>query len=352
MGKPRIIIADRDFDYIVPLQLRFVEEFFEQVNLEIITDPEYFEKLFSTPQTVDILIVSEDLYNPSLQKHNIQRIFLMMEQYEENQTCELNINRIYKYTSVKEVFNEIIGKSSGVLKVENGKKTEPQLILVYSASGGVGKTTVAMGMAACLTQNYKRVLYINASWLQSFQWMLQNRTAITSKEVYSQLMNNHESIYESIKHVLRKEIFTYLPPFKSSLISLGLNYEVYERIALSAMKSKEYDYVIVDADSEFDEDKASLINQADKVIIVTNQTPGSVYSTNLLVSNINGINTDKYLFVCNDFVSDNYNALISPESNLKFTVSDYIERINNSGGLNIESLIHVDGLQRVSFLVL
>ena len=61
MAKPRIIIADTDAGYIIPLQLKFAEDFFEKVDLEIITDTNYFESLFSTPQKIDILIVSEDL---------------------------------------------------------------------------------------------------------------------------------------------------------------------------------------------------------------------------------------------------------------------------------------------------
>ena len=31
MPKPRIIIADIDANYIIPLQLKFVEDFFEKV---------------------------------------------------------------------------------------------------------------------------------------------------------------------------------------------------------------------------------------------------------------------------------------------------------------------------------
>lgn len=46
MKRPRIIIADTDSNYIVPLQLKFAEEFFDKVDLEIITDPAYFSELF------------------------------------------------------------------------------------------------------------------------------------------------------------------------------------------------------------------------------------------------------------------------------------------------------------------
>ena len=77
MAKPRIIIADTDAGYIVPLQLKFVEDFFESVDIEIITEVSFFETLFSTPQKADILIVSEDLYSQAMQRHNIGHIFVM-----------------------------------------------------------------------------------------------------------------------------------------------------------------------------------------------------------------------------------------------------------------------------------
>ena len=96
MAKPRIIIADTDINYIIPLQLKFVEDFFEKVDIEIITDPAYFDTVFSTPQRADILIVSEELYSQAMQRHNISHIFVMNEQYEEDQTADLNVNHIFK----------------------------------------------------------------------------------------------------------------------------------------------------------------------------------------------------------------------------------------------------------------
>ena len=259
MAKPRIIIADTDISYIIPLQLKFVEEFFEKIDIEIITDKDYYEQLFSAPQKADILIVSEELYDSSLQRHNIGNIFLMTEQYEDDKTGDLNVNRIFKYTSIKEILNEIIGKSSEALKISAGTKKDTQIILVYSACGGVGKTTVALGISACLTKNYKRVLYINASRLQSFQRMLDNKSFITASDVYAKLVNPSENIYNDIKHVIRQELFSYLPPFKAALMSLGLKYSVYEKIAVGAKKSTDYDYIIIDADSSFDEEEAKLI---------------------------------------------------------------------------------------------
>lgn len=352
MAKPRIIIADTDISYVIPLQLKVVEDFFEKVDLEIITDKEYFETLFSTPQRVDILIVSEDLYSQAMQRHNIAHTFVMNEQYEEEQTADLNVNHIFKYTSIKEIFNEIIGKSADILNISKDGKQETQVILFYSASGGAGKTTAAMGVSASLTKNYKKVLYINASRLQVFQHMLENHSSITSADVYAKLATPTENVYSEIKHVIRKELFSYLPPFKAALMSLGLSYSVYEKIIVSAKKSGDYDFIVVDADVTFDEEKASLLNIADKVVILTQQTLSSVLATNILVSNINGANSNKYIFICNNFDKDKDNALISPAVSLKFSINDYIDHFVDYENKRPESLSKENSVQRTAFLII
>lgn len=352
MAKPRIIIADTDINYIIPLQLKFVEDFFEKVDLEIISNKEYFEELFSTPQRADILIVSEDMFSQAMQRHNISHIFVMNEQYEEEQTADLNVNHIFKYTSIKEIFNEITGKSADVLKIKKGGKHETQIVLFYSACGGTGKTTAAMGVSASLTKNYKKVLYINAARLQVFQHMLENHSAITAADVYAKLSAPSENVYAEIKHVIRKELFSYLPPFKAALMSLGLKYSVFEKIIVSAKKSGEYDFIIVDADVTFDEDKAALLNLADKVVVVMNQKFVSVMATNILVANINGANADKYLFICNDFDKEEENALISPSISLKFTVSDYIDHFKRYEQMKPDDISKENSIQRTAFLII
>lgn len=352
MPKPRIIIADTNENYIVPLQLKFAEDFFEQVDLEIITDENYLQKFFATPQKADILIVSEDLYDRSMQKHNIQNIFVMDEQYEEGRTGDLNVTHIFKYTSIKEIFNEILGKSAGAIKFSHNAKQETQVIMFYSASGGAGTTTTAVGVSAALTKNYKKVFYLNASRLQVFQHMLQNRTPITASDVYAKLTSAGDNIYQEIRHTVRKEIFSYLPPFKAALMSLNINYSVFEKIILSAKKSGDYDYIIVDADVVFDEAKASLLNLADKVIVVMRQNLASVLATNLLVSNINGAGSEKYIFVCNDFDKDEDNALISSQLSLKFSVTNYVEHFDHYDSMGADELSQKSSIQKTAFLIL
>lgn len=352
MSKPRIIIADTDIGYIIPLQQKFVEEYFEKIDLEIITESGYYEHFFASPQKADMLIVSEKLYTPELQRHNIGSIFLMTEQYAENLMNDPNVNRVYKYTSIKEIFNVIIGKGAVYLKGSDVSRKETQIILVYSASGGVGKTTIALGISACLNKNYKKVLYMNASRLHSFQTMFSNTSPIAASDVYAKMASATDNVYADIKHAIRNEGFSYIPPFRAALMSLGIEYSIYEKIAISAKGTGEYDYIIIDADMIFDEDKARLMDIADKVFVITKQDKASVYATNVLVSNINGANSDKYIFICNDFDEDDTNVLTSSDVVNRFSVADYVGHISHYDQLKANDLANGNDIQKMVFLII
>ena len=351
MPKPRVIIADLDINYIIPLQLKFVNDFFERVDMEIITDVNYFNALFETPQKVDILIVSEEMYSIALQKHNISYTFLMVEQLEEGGTGDLSVKRLFKYTSVGEIFNEIVSQSAGVLSSAGEEKKGTQIVVVTSAYGGAGKTSVAMGIGACLTKNYKRVLYVNASKLNVFQYLLDNKAPISSQEVYAKMINPNPRIYNDIKHTIRYEQFSYLPPLKGSLMSLGIHESFFEMFIRSAQESKDFDYIIVDMDSTIDSYSTQLIDLADRVIIVTEQSRNAVFATNIFISNINGVNTDKYIFVCNKFNKDSYNAFVSPDSGTKFSINEFIEMYNTFENVTCSELSEKTGIRKAAFLI-
>lgn len=351
MSRPRVIIADTDLNYIIPIQLRFVEEYFEKVDLELVSDHSVFHDLFSSPQKVDILIVSEDLYDSSLLRHNIGSIFLMTEQDGNDVADSSNVTKIFKYTNIKVIFSQIIGKSLNVFEMQSNKR-RTQLVLVSSACGGVGKTTIALGICGCLaSKNQKRVLYINADYLQSYQNLLANKTPITDMDVYAKLANSENVTYEDVKHVVRNEVFHYLPPFKTALLSLGIDYSAYINIAVSAKNTNEYDFIVVDADSSFNEYKATMLSIADKVIVVTEQSKSSVFATNLLAGNVNGINGDKYMFVCNAFDDTRENALISHDAAAKFTVNEYVEFFPQYDRMRIDDFVKSSGIQKVAFLM-
>lgn len=351
MKKTRIVIADTDKHYIVPLQLKFIKEYFDKVDLEIITEKEYFKQFFSTSQKIDILIMAEELYSTTIQKHNIEKIFLMTEQ---NQTREYknNITQIYKYTNINIIFNRIMGNSSESIIVSPQSKKDCQIILVDSACGGVGKTTIALGISACLAQNYKRALYINVAHLQMPSPLFDKSEFIVSLDLYAKLRMSNKNNYQLIKEYIKNEGFNYIPLFRSSLMSLGIDYSIYENIILSASKSKDYDFIVIDADNVFDENKSRLIEMSDKVILVTNQSKKSVFSLNTFLENIDVTNSDKYLFVCNNFKECEENYLLSKMHNAHFKINEYVKHITEYDQLNVNKLSNDIDIQKITYLII
>jgi len=328
MGKPRVVIADEDYSYIVPLQLRFIEDMFEQIELEIISDRDFFQQFISIPQTIDIFIVSESLYTEQLLKHDISCGFVMRETLNEIVGAS-RFTAIYKYTNVKEIFSIILGKAHGLTISNNQTEAEPKLVLVTSAVGGAGKTTVAMGIAASLSKHLKKVLYINIDYLQNFQTYLSNSLPINDNELYMKIAGGEKNSFSLVRHLFRREGFEYLPPFKGALLSLGIKHSLLVEIAEQALLSKEYDYVVVDADSTFDTEKIDLLTRADKTIFVITQTDASVRAMCHFLENVSIKDKDKIMFVCNQFKQTKRNALVANDFDIGFTVNEYVEYMDD-----------------------
>lgn len=283
MKRPRIVIVDDDFSYIFPLQSKFIYEFKDAADIEIISERQYYEDFFQEMQKIDVLIIAETFYKAELGRHEIREIFVMTEEQEASiEQVPDNVHILFKYTNVKGIFIEIVGISHLTMP-EKKENDDPQIITVTSANGGVGKTTIALGIAAALSDMYKKVLYIEASRMQTFQYFMQDSSPVINQVIYSRFSNPDREIYFGIKSEIRKEKFDYLPPMKAALMSFGIDYNIYEMIAKCAKESGDYDFIVIDADDIFDEAKARLMNVSDKVMIISEETGRSIFSTNRLV---------------------------------------------------------------------
>ena len=346
MAKYKIIIADTDEQFLMLLEMKFLEELDDSIELETITDASYFEEYFSSPKSADALLVSERLFELSnLQKHSIGSIFILVEANESTQPDGLGINRIYKYTSTKDIFDRVSALS--LKKSSIASKKETIVALLYSASGGVGKSTLALGVACYLSKNNNKVLYINASMLNTFQHMLSNCAPIPNNAL-ADFSGSNENAYSKIKYVIRNESFDYLPPFSRALSTIGIDYSVYYNIVRGAKMSNDYDVIIVDADCTFDKAKTDLITLADRVIIVTEQSKNSVYSTNVLTENISFRNNEKYRFLCNKYAGDKESYIMHTKN---YLINEYVKLFDNCDSMSVNDLSKKTDIQKVAYLM-
>lgn len=349
MAKHRVILAELDAEYIFPLELKFLEEMQQDIELEVITDEQYFNEYFERPKKAEILIVSEELYTPQLKQHNINNIFVLSESNMQFASKNDDVQMIYKYTSIKHVFNQVMFSISGDLLDGKIAEKETEIIMVYSAIGGSGKTSISLGLASSLTQNYKRVLYIDAEYIQNAQYFFKNQIPIPTEAV-RQLQNSDTQLYQNLNHCIRNEYFDYLPPFRASLSALNLNYRFFLRFIQEAKATKRYDYIVVDTDCIFDEGKIDLIDAANHVILVMMQDGYSVMKTNMLLNSVDFSDNDKITYVCNAYRPDRKNTIL--EQKYKYIVNGYIEWCEQKDTMQIEDFMKIDGIQKLTFELL
>ena len=202
MKKPRIVIVDENYNYILPILMSLAEANYAKVDIEVITDKTFFANFFAIPQSIDILIISESMYDDSIGKHDIRHGFIMSE-VDVGVSTDKGFICIYKYSNLKTIFSAIQSEAGELFIDSADYKKAPQLILVTSALGGTGKTTIAIGISSSLAKNMKRVLYVNSDYLHTFQRFISDVTPLEDNRLYLQLASNPEESFTLIKNMIR-----------------------------------------------------------------------------------------------------------------------------------------------------
>ena len=295
MKRYRIIMVDEDISYLSKIELMLLREYGEEIDLELITDAEYLEHLFQTPQQIDFFIVHEDFWKEEFRKQSIRHIFFLTETEGGNYSIQ-GITNIYKYSSVQNVVHAI----NIVLKhLMQGRenKLEKKVVLVYSPQGGSGKTTIALGAAKALFQLGNRVLYIDAESIQTPAFR-ENLEKWADRSLVQALSVGRFS-QEILENNIEQGDVDCLRPFQYSLVGNGLRDINYLPLIHAVKMTMPYDFIIVDTSNEFNDFKAQMMASANQVIIPCLQDVQGADKIEALLHNINASDKNKYVFVCN-----------------------------------------------------
>lgn len=348
MSRLLVVIADEDEKYLSTLEYKFLQELDDKIDLEIISDRAYFENFFSQPKTAEIVAVCESFYSRELRRHNINNLFMLTENKGEGDTAELAVNQIYKYTGIKEIYNEMIYRSRDKIENDDAAEKETKIIAMYSAIGGSGKTVLGMALADSLERNHRKVLYINAESIQEFGHYLNDKSGMTNEAIRS-IKNDLNHTYTNVRHFIRKEGFSYLPPFEVSLDALNLDETIFENLVRTAKESKEYDFIVVDIEAGYSREKMRLLQQADKALVILLQDELSVAKTEYLLRNIDVRDREKYLFLCNKYDSAKENACLNQEMQAKLAISEYVELIQEPIK-EARQFSNLQGIQKLAYM--
>lgn len=349
MAKIRIVLADTDEKYLMPLEKRFIEGFGDRGELHIITDKSYVQTFFSEPQTLDILIINENLYEEEYEKHNIANIFLLIEQVTKEDAGSLNSNRIYKYTSVKDIYHHVVNNVTGTLLDDIRKSGDTKCIFVYSPIGGAGTTTISAGICSVLAQSNQRVLYIGMDTLQSFGWIME-KPATLPAEIEKKLLSQSSFVYHLVKPYIVEQQFYLIPPFSRMLSALNIQETSFCELIESIRVTNDFDYIVIDGDGNFTETVSKLMGQVHHIVIVARQDKISAHKLECLLKNIDCSDSNRFCFICNGYLENKENALTEIEGGGQCKISEYIAQQETIDMMKIKNVSQIRGIQKIAFM--
>jgi len=339
-----IVIADEDENYLMPLELKFVEELENKADIVIITDRNYLRDFFSVPKKIDILIINKSLYSDIFKKHDIENIFILTEDEAEND------NEIYKYTSVKEIFDFVIGNVKTNTQDLVAERNNTKVILVYSPIGGSGKTTLSVAISGIISRRKRKVLFISTENLQSYGCLISCNKHMP-KSFEKSLLNEDFDIVDKLKDCVEVSGFHYLPPIKQAISVTGITLEKYINLIGKLKEAKVYDYIVVDSTSILDQQKCMLMSLADKVVIVANQDRMAVKKMDILLDNIDCSDNDKFVFICNKYDKTRKNHLMDNTMKNNCIVKQYVDILEESS-VNLDKVMENEKLQSFVYSII
>ena len=295
--KPKIILADTDGGYLSKLIYKFLTELRDNVDLVVITDTEYFRQYFEKPQMAELALIDKVLFSERILRHSINRLYILSDEEEEKIS---GIPVVDKYRSVDQIFSVV--STEKINQIEIAKKGTA-VITFYSEIGGSGKTLLSMGLAALLSANRRRVLFISSESSQGFRYFISGQKENVSNETMRQVVRAGDQKYE----ILRNEVkissyhFEYLPPIISSLSSWGLDETIYAGIVAKAKKSGQYNYIIIDIERGYSETKSLIMQQSEIVFLVDMQDELSQMKSEIFCHNMEIKNKEKFIRICNKY---------------------------------------------------
>ena len=297
MAKPIFVLADLNREYLQSLEIKLLETYKDRIDLEVIDDSQYLEAFLSRTKRIDILIIAEDLYRRFSLQGDIGIVYKLSEENSPAPPDGTAVKTLFKYLNIQKIFGEIEYGARQFVTAAKGQAEKTKIIVVYSALGGIGKTTIALGLCASLVNNHKKVLYVDAENLQDFSFYLSEKEALHSRA--SSVLSSGNDLFNGLRPYIRNEGFDYLPALRMAASSMDVPLESFRQYVIECKKHVEYDYIVIDTDSVFSEEKDELLQMADRVVLIVQEGNYSKYKTDLLINNFASMDGKKYLAVCN-----------------------------------------------------
>ncbi|MHA2069860.1 MAG: response regulator, partial [Candidatus Thorarchaeota archaeon] len=162
------------------------------------------------------------------------------------------------------------GTSSGGPNESTSMMSEGNIVAIYSPKGGSGCSTIAVNVAVALAKSGHRTVLVDGSVQFGDVAVMLNMKEMTSLvDLTSHANEIDPDLISSVVQLHRSELNVLLAPARPEMAEVISDEPI--KNLLETLRSM-YDFVIVDTSTSLDDIALTLIDMADRVILVAQQT--------------------------------------------------------------------------------
>lgn len=325
MKKFKFVIADSSENFALEIQEKLEAKAGGNSEILIITEKNYLDEFFESPQKMDVLLIDKKFYSKAIEKHDIDLICIVSD--DKNDCNRLNTGFVYtvhRDSGSEEITRTMLSVINPALIQKKESDSECKIILVTSPLGGSGKTVTAAAIALHLRKSGMKVLFADTTSFQSSSHWITDKKKIGDDEY---ILDNFNA--ECVDNITAQGNVDHIAFFSQVLPALDINAGNYYEIIKAEKKREEYDYIVVDSDSCFTTDLVNFMTVADHVVILTLQDEVSVHKMQRFLYSFDCSDTSKYITCCSKFCIDKKNYLSEKAEFMPISV--YIPMVNLNG---------------------
>ena len=318
MNYIKLLLADSDYEYTKVLG-RTLANRFPIFHVEILdADIDIIIQQLKD-NSYDLILIDSEYREKQFYDHNSKIIWLSDNKLE----VDNKENLLYRYSGVDEISSRlqlIHAKLSGMKKT-HCNDLQANLVGFTGAAGGVGKTSIAIATARELSSfhNFK-VLYLSMEEHEStaIYFTKDGGKNTISDYIYYLYSRNESHLASYIDSFIYKDEYglEVFRPSKGINELIMLSKEDTSYFLESVCKFRNYHYICIDFKASGSEQSMYLFNNCNKIILIDDSSPLSIYKNNKFEKYLNiFLNQkldDKIIRVRNKWVAKEEN-LPSPE---------------------------------------
>ena len=275
--KIKIAIADTNEIYARRLFEALQRQ--ENLSLSVFTDKDKLEKDLSSAR-YDIILFDQSMYTGDFMFKNAKlSVLLFDEDIGQSITNSGKFKTVKKHQRGSNIYKEIIGLYSEFVSDSSffrNSKDQCRVISVYSPVGGAGKTTTAMAIANSIANKGRNVIYLNFEPIASYGTYMKLSGGKGMGEIFV-AMEGSGSFNLKLESLMKNtpQGIIYFEKFENLLDIYEITSEDIEKMIRMISKSGKADYIIIDMGTAFDSLNRSLMDVADRIVLVENTDKAS-----------------------------------------------------------------------------